>query len=60
MKGDLRDVDYESSEDMDEEEEVQKDMLVTLDVDRKRWGFWNTAGIDILIFHTLWHNAVIF
>ncbi|MCJ8733397.1 hypothetical protein PDJAM_G00222850 [Pangasius djambal] len=35
MKGQLRDVDYESSEDMDEEEEEQKDMLVTLDVSRK-------------------------
>lgn len=35
MKGDLRDVDYESSEDMDEEEVEQKDMLVTLDVSRK-------------------------
>lgn len=35
MKGDLRDVDCESSEDMDEEEEEQKDMLVTLDVSRK-------------------------
>ncbi|KAF4091500.1 hypothetical protein AMELA_G00037720 [Ameiurus melas] len=35
MKGDLRDVDYESSEDVDEDEEEQKDMLVTLDVSRK-------------------------
>ncbi|XP_053479185.1 signal recognition particle receptor subunit alpha isoform X3 [Ictalurus furcatus] len=35
MKGDLRDVDYESSEDVDEDEEDQKDMLVTLDVSRK-------------------------
>ncbi|XP_058243228.1 signal recognition particle receptor subunit alpha isoform X2 [Hemibagrus wyckioides] len=36
MKGDLRDVEYESSEDMDEEEEEQKDMLATHDVSRKR------------------------
>ncbi|KAB5574969.1 hypothetical protein PHYPO_G00215220 [Pangasianodon hypophthalmus] len=35
MKGELRDVDYESSEDIDEEEEERKDMLVTLDVSRK-------------------------
>ncbi|KAK3548887.1 hypothetical protein QTP70_021244 [Hemibagrus guttatus] len=36
MKGDLQDVEYESSEDMDEEEEEQKDMLATHDVIRKR------------------------
>ncbi|KAF4091502.1 hypothetical protein AMELA_G00037610 [Ameiurus melas] len=35
MKGDLRDVDYESSEDVDEDEEEQEHMLVTLDVSRK-------------------------
>ncbi|KAF7699145.1 signal recognition particle receptor subunit alpha isoform X1 [Silurus meridionalis] len=35
MKGDLLDVDYESSEDMDEEEEEQNDTLVTFDVSRK-------------------------
>ncbi|XP_047678227.1 signal recognition particle receptor subunit alpha isoform X3 [Tachysurus fulvidraco] len=36
MKGDLRDVEYESSEDIDEEEEAQKDKLATVDASRKR------------------------
>lgn len=35
MKGDLRDVEYESSDDMDEDEEEQKDMVETLDVSKK-------------------------
>lgn len=35
MKGDLRDVDYDSSEDLEAEEEEQKDMSLPIDFSKK-------------------------
>lgn len=55
MKGDLQDVDYESSEEMDEDEEDQQDM-VTLDFNRPGWGFkkcCNSNGHHPITYNTL-------